>query len=102
MASFSRLVKDELIKIPTTELKIRLTAIILALGTVQFAYNEIILEIKSSNITLIRETLIILKKEYPGYNEQIILRENKKFKKSNKTYIIKITTKTKEILQDLK
>ncbi len=101
MVSFSKLVKDELLKIECDDLRVKLAAVIFSSSTASFSNNNIILEIRSSNISLIRDVLKTFKTLYKGFNEQVIIRENKQFKSKNKVYIIKIENDSKKILQDL-
>ncbi len=101
MVSFSKLVKDELLNIECTDLKVKLAAVIFSASTASFSNDNIILEIRSSNISLIRDVLKTFKTLYKGFSEQVIIRENKQFKSKNKVYIIKIENDSKKILKDL-
>ncbi len=101
MVSFSKLVKDELLKIECDDLRVKLAAVIFSSSTASFSNNNIILEIRSSNISLIRDVLKTFKTLYKDFNEQVIIRENKQFKSKNKVYIIKIENDSKKILKDL-
>ncbi len=102
MVSFSKLVKDELLKIECDDLRVKLAAVIFSSSTASFSNDNIILEIRSSNISLIRDILKTFKTLYKDFNEQVIIRENKQFKSKNKVYIIKIENDSKKILKDLK
>ncbi len=101
MVSFSKLVKDELLKIDCNDLRVKLAAVIFSTSTVSFSNDNIILEIRTSNISLIRDILKTFKTLYKDFNEQVIIRENKQFKSKNKVYIIKIENESKKILKDL-
>ncbi len=102
MVSFSKLVKDELLKIECDDLRVKLAAVIFSSSTASFSNDNIILEIRSSNISLIRDILKTFKTLYKDFNEQVIIRENKQFKSKNKVYIIKIENDSKKILKDLR
>lgn len=101
MISFSKRVKEELLIQDEQEVKVALSAIILSIGSLQFWEDEILFEIKSSNITLIRKTITFLRYINKNLDEKIIIRENKKFKKNNKLFIISIENKAKELLTEL-
>ncbi len=101
MISFSKQVKEELLIAPVKNINTVLSSIILSIGTIQFIEDEMILEIKSSNIALIRKTLKFLKLYDENINEKIIIRENKQFKSNNKTFIIEIANNVKDFLVKL-
>ncbi len=102
MISFSKQVKDELLNVGVYDYKVCLSTIILSIGSISFSQNDILLEIKSSNISLIRRTLTILKNYYSYANAQVIIRENKKFKNKNKIYILRIEKGAQKLLHELK
>lgn len=101
MVSFSKLLKDELLGIECKNVKVKLAAVIYSISSKSFSNDNIILEIRSTNIALIRDVLKTFKELYSDFNEQVIIRENKQFKSKNKLYIIKIENNSKEILNDL-
>ncbi len=101
MISFSKQVKEELLIAPVKNTNTVLSSIILSIGTIQFIEDDMILEVKSSNIALIRKTLMFLKQYDKNFNEKIIIRENKQFKSNNKVFIIEISNNVKEFLINL-
>lgn len=101
--TFSQQVKEELVVqdiLPETA-KIELMAAFKALGTMEQEFGGVMIEIKTSQIKLIKRILEIIKHEYPKAQTQTLVRTIKKFNDKVKIYILRINTYTKEILVDL-
>lgn len=101
--TFSQQVKEELVVqdiLPETA-KIELMAAFKALGTMEQEFGGVMIEIKTSQIKLIKRILEIIKHEYPKAQTQTLVRTIKKFNDKVKVYILRINTYTKEILVDL-
>ncbi|KAI0989217.1 hypothetical protein GJ496_009051 [Pomphorhynchus laevis] len=102
--SFSQRVKEELLvqDIEHETAKIELMAAFKAIGTMQFDFTGLVIEIKTSQIKLTKRLLEIIKHEYPEASVQTLVRSVRNFNKSKKVYIIRINSYSKEILLDLK
>ncbi len=101
--TFSQQVKEELVVqdiLPETA-KIELMAAFKAIGTLEQDFGGVMIEMKSSQIKLIKRILEIIKHEYPEAQTQTLVRTIKKFNEQAKVYVLRINTHTKEILVDL-
>lgn len=101
--TFSQQVKEELVVqdiLPETA-KIELMAAFKAIGTLEQDFGGVIIEMKTSQIKLIKRILEIIKHEYPEAQTQTLVRTIKKFNEQAKVYVLRINTHTKEILVDL-
>ncbi len=102
--TFSQLVKEELVVqdiLPETA-KVELMAAFKAIGTLEQDFGGVRIELKSSQIKLIKRILEIIKHEYPQAQTQTLVRTIKKFNEQVKVYVLIINTYCKEILVDLK
>ncbi len=102
--TFSQLVKEELVVqdiLPETA-KVELMAAFKAIGTLEQDFGGVRIELKSSQIKLIKRILEIVKHEYPQAQTQTLVRTIKKFNEQVKVYVLIINTYCKEILIDLK
>ncbi len=102
--TFSQLVKEELVVqdiLPETA-KVELMAAFKAIGTLEQDFGGVRIELKSSQIKLIKRILEIIKHEYPEAQTQTLVRTIKKFNEQAKVYVLIINTYSKEILIDLK
>ncbi len=102
--TFSQLVKEELVVqdiLPETA-KVELMAAFKAIGTLEQDFGGVRIELKSSQIKLIKRILEIVKHEYPQAQTQTLVRTIKKFNEQVKVYVLIINTYCKEILLDLK
>ncbi len=101
--TFSQLVKEELVVqdiLPETA-KVELMAAFKAIGTLEQDFGGVTIELKSSQIKLIKRILEIIKHEYPEAQTQTLVRTIKKFNEQAKVYVLRINTHSKEILKDL-
>lgn len=101
--TFSQQVKEELVVqdiLPETA-KIELMAAFKAIGTMEQEFGGVMIEMKTSQIKLIKRILEIIKHEYPQAQTQTLVRTIKKFNEKAKVYVLRINTYTKEILVDL-
>ncbi len=101
--TFSQLVKEELVVqdiLPETA-KVELMAAFKAIGTLEQDFGNVTIELKSSQIKLIKRILEIIKHEYPKAQTQTLVRTIKKFNDQVKVYVLRINTYSKEILKDL-
>ncbi len=101
--TFSQLVKEELVvqDIHPETAKVELMAAFKAIGTLEQDFNNTIIELKSSQIKLIKRILEIIKHEYPKAQTQTLVRTIKKFNEEMKLYVLRINTYTREILVEL-
>lgn len=102
--TFSQRVKEELlvIDIEKDTAKVELMAAFKAIGTIQYDYLGIQIELKTTQIKLIKRLLEIIHTEYPRCQVQTIVRQSRRFEKQIKLYILKLSSFVREILFDLK
>jgi DNA-binding protein WhiA len=101
--SFSQRVKEELLvqDIEHETAKIELMAAFKAIGTMEFDFTGLVIEIKTSQIKLTKRLIEIIKHEYPESMIQTLVRSVRNFNQSKKVYVIRIVKHCKEILKDL-
>lgn len=101
--SFSQQVKDELLVqlIEKETAKVELVSAFKAIGILIFDSTGIVIELKTTQIKLIKRLLEILRTEYPQTNVQTLVSEARSFNGKKKVYILRISTNVKELLYDL-
>jgi DNA-binding protein WhiA len=101
--TFSQRVKEELLvqDIEHATAKIELMAAFKAIGTMEFDFTGLVIEIKTSQIKLTKRLIEIIKHEYPESMIQTLVRSVRNFNQSKKVYVIRIIKHCKEILKDL-
>lgn len=103
VSSFSQTVKEEVLvkKIKQVNQKIELIALFKAIGNLNFEFNNVTIDLKTSQIKINKRVLEIVHFLYPNAQTQISVRSSNKFKRNNKVYILKILTGVRDILFDL-
>lgn len=101
--TFSQQVKEELVvqDIEAATAKVELMAAFKAIGTLEQNNDGITIELKTSQIKLIKRIMEIIKHDYKQAQTQTLVRTIKKFNVESKVYILRINTYAKEILVDL-
>ncbi len=101
--SFSQRVKDELLvqNIEEVSAKVELIAAFKAIGILIFDSHGIIIELKTSQIKLVKRLLEILKHEYPKCDVQTLVSESRSFKGKIKQYILRVNNNVHDLLFDL-
>lgn len=103
--SFSKKVKEELLhtneKTTLEADKIHLVSMLQTLGTLNYEDEKLYLELKSTNVVVIRNAIKKIKDNFDFVSIQIVVREIKRFNKKNKTYIIRLKEGTEKLLVEL-
>lgn len=103
VSSFSQSVKEEVLvkKIRKVNYKIELIALFKAIGNLNFEYNSVTIDLKTSQIKISKRVIEIIHEIYPDVRTQISVRSSNKFRRNNKVYILKIMTGVRLMLLDL-
>lgn len=103
--SFSKKIKEELLHQEIDSQferdKVHLIAAIETLATLNYKDDQLFLELKSTNIIIIRNLIKKLKSHFSYIDLQIVIREIKRFNRKNKTYILRFNRGTERLLFEL-
>lgn len=99
--SFAFLTKNELTRLPVKEccLKAELAALVLMNGTLSLSSRRMTVEVSTENAAIARRIFMAIKQLFQLAPE-IMVRKKMRLKKNN-VYIIRLTTRVKEILEEL-
>lgn len=101
MSSFTAVTKKELTQIESNSCckRAELSALVRMNGTVQIKQKNLILDISTENASTARHMFSSIKKQY-RLQPEVLVRKKVRLKKNN-VYIIRVSTRTEELLTDL-
>jgi len=102
--TFSQALKEELLvqDIEPETAKIELIAAFRAIGVLCYSEGKIEIEVKTTQIKLLKRIMLIIKTEYPNVNVDSAVRSKNSFKKKINQYILHVRTGVLDMLYDLK